>query len=193
MAVLMIIFVLPKLMPIPDALEPFGFYGGTNNAQEWANKPVQYADPLSCNDCHQEKHGVWVKSAHAGVSCENCHGPGKSHTQQGDSPVVDTSRDLCGSCHAKIQARPRDFPQVDLKEHGKQAECITCHNPHDPGLEVSPQIPRAPELAVIPQIPHDLKGRDDCLLCHQTGSVKPFPVDHEGRNKESCLNCHSSK
>jgi hypothetical protein len=29
-------------------------------------------------------------------------------------------------------------------------------------------------------------------MCHETGQVKPFPADHEGRDNESCLECHAA-
>ena len=41
-----------------------------------------------------------------------------------------------------------------------------------------------------PHVPHTLEGRNDCLLCHNTGSIRPFPQDHVGRTNELCLVCH---
>jgi hypothetical protein len=29
-------------------------------------------------------------------------------------------------------------------------------------------------------------------MCHDTGQVKPFPADHEGRENDSCLECHEA-
>jgi hypothetical protein len=42
----------------------------------------------------------------------------------------------------------------------------------------------------IPAVPHPTEGREDCLSCHDTGKVKPFPADHEGRTNDSCTMCH---
>jgi cytochrome b subunit of formate dehydrogenase len=39
-------------------------------------------------------------------------------------------------------------------------------------------------------IPHELEGRENCLLCHDRGAVVPFPADHVGRSNESCQICH---
>ena len=47
------------------------------------------------------------------------------------------------------------------------------------------------ESAGVPGIPHPVEGRENqCLACHYTGSVEPFPVDHEGRTNDSCVMCH---
>ncbi len=45
-------------------------------------------------------------------------------------------------------------------------------------------------LLQIPPVPHPVEGREDCVLCHGTGAVKPFPEDHQDRDSESCTMCH---
>jgi hypothetical protein len=42
----------------------------------------------------------------------------------------------------------------------------------------------------VPYIAHTLAGRDDCLLCHSTDSIVPYPFTHEGREVTKCRNCH---
>ncbi len=184
LALLIIVFVLPRVMPIPVSLEEYGFYpkNSEKNSQEWSNLPVQYVDASICSSCHQDKHSTWGKSKHGTVNCESCHGPGQGHVDKGTGLVVDTSRESCGLCHAKVLARRSDFPQVDLETHGGQSECISCHNPHNPNSKVS----------TMPTIPHTLEGRDDCLLCHNTGGAKSLPPDHEQRSANTCLNCHNT-
>lgn len=51
----------------------------------------------------------------------------------------------------------------------------------------------APAGKGIPEIPHPLEDRQDCLACHNTGGLKPFPADHAGRNNDFCQNCHKPK
>ena len=182
-AVLIIIFVVIRLMPAPEVLEPYGFYREKGDEEVWASRPLLYADPNSCGNCHQDKHSAWVESKHSTVSCENCHGPGEIHVEKQTSMVVDTSRESCAVCHTRLIARPSEFPQVDLAQHGSESACVTCHNPHDPVGATS----------VMPVVTHTLEGRADCLICHDTGSIKPFPHDHEGRSQDNCLNCHKSK
>ena len=183
LAVTIGLIALPRLVSTPQALDSYGFYGGRDNSSEWATWPESYADPNTCNACHEETHSLWAQSKHGGVSCENCHGPGKSHEEQGTSLTVQPSRELCRLCHDKVVGRPKDFPQVDLATHGGEAFCITCHNPHDPMRN---------NIIPAPQITHTLEGRADCLLCHASGAIKPYPADHAGRTSHTCLfsYCH---
>ncbi len=119
LAVLIVVFVVPRVMPIPVSLEEYGFYpkNSEKNIQEWASLPLQYADHAICGDCHHNKYNSWEKAKHSTVSCESCHGPGVAHVEKGAELTVDTSRESCGLCHEKVLARPKDFPQVDLREH----------------------------------------------------------------------------
>jgi len=45
----------------------------------------------------------------------------------------------------------------------------------------------------IPLVPHPTEGREDCLLCHDTDKLRPFPQDHAGRASTSCLGCHQAE
>jgi hypothetical protein len=43
----------------------------------------------------------------------------------------------------------------------------------------------------VPTIPHDLQGRETCLVCHNpAGGLKPAPPDHLGRTDDMCQMCH---
>ncbi len=186
-ALLVIGFVLVRWAFIPESFGQYGFYRGENVA-EWADWPMQYAPLTTCSTCHQQRYDTWANSKHSSVSCENCHGAAQNHAQTGAELVSDVAREICGVCHAQILARRSDFPQVDIEEHGAQALCITCHDPHNP------QVPTG---AMPPIITHSLEGRADCLLCHQVGGAgvgesggMGMPADHEGRASESCLGCH---
>ncbi len=212
LAVLILVFIGLRVMPAPAFLEEFGFHPKDTgeNVEEWAGLPVQYAQSSACLDCHQDKYSMWEKSNHSTVSCENCHGPARAHLETKARPVVDTSRELCGLCHARLVSRRDAFPQVDLKEHGGQADCATCHDPHDPRAGMPPQVPHTVEgrgdcqschspygpLEAIPsQIPHTVEGRTECLSCHGPqefrGMMLPrIPHTVEGRTE--CLSCHNT-
>lgn len=176
--------VLATLLLLKGQFTPpsFGVYGyyRTDSVQEWANRPMTFAPPAVCQYCHQDKDATWNQGRHKTVPCQTCHGPGQSHIVRGTTPVVDTSRDLCALCHEKLISRPSTQPQVDLADHGGQAACVSCHNPH------------APRLAGPPKIPHTLEGRSDCLMCHGPGGLKPFPSNHAGRTKDICRSCHQT-
>jgi predicted CXXCH cytochrome family protein len=176
-AVIFFAFVFPHLLPTSqvEGLQSYGFYTGHNNSTEWKQLPVQYQEPVQCNQCHSDKYSAWVISVHQSVSCENCHGSGTDHIEKGDPLVVNTSTDLCTACHSQVVGRPASFPQVDTTKHGKGLLCISCHNPHSP---------------TIPGVPHQIEGNASCLSCHAADGVKPYPKDHAGRKAEFCLSCH---
>lgn len=46
--------------------------------------------------------------------------------------------------------------------------------------------------ACAPEIPHTIDGRQACLECHQTGSIRPYPIKHAEKNLQnnSCAKCH---
>jgi hypothetical protein len=47
-------------------------------------------------------------------------------------------------------------------------------------------------LLQVPAVPHPTEGREDCLACHDTGQLKPFPDDHASRTNDSCTMCHQA-
>lgn len=210
--VLLFLFVGVRLMPIPAAIASLGFHPRETeeNTKAWAALPVQYAQTSTCSTCHDGNYSLWKQGGHKTVSCENCHGPAKPHLDGKMRPVVDGSRKLCSTCHAKLVSRPRDFPQVDVANHGGVSECRTCHNPHEPRAGMPPRVPHATEdrdtcqschnphepLEVLPpKVPHTVEGRSDCLSCHgspeQRGSTQPR-IPHTLEGRANCLLCHNS-
>lgn len=49
--------------------------------------------------------------------------------------------------------------------------------------------------ACAPAIPHTLDERHDCLECHQSGAVHPYPEAHSEKDLDnsSCKNCHQTQ
>jgi hypothetical protein len=183
-AVLVVLLVIPRLLPPTTSLETYGFYPkrSQESAQVWASRPVEYANATNCSTCHADKYTAWVSSKHSGVNCQDCHGPSQTHIEEGVTQVAAISENsACVLCHGKIVGRPGSFPQIDLAQHGGQASCVTCHDPHNP------------KIPVPPAVPHNLQGLADCLTCHGTAGIVPLPNDHEGRTSNTCLSCHGSK
>ncbi len=212
LVVLMLVFVVLRVIPIPAFLAEYGFHSKDTgeNTEEWASLPIQYVSSSVCIDCHQNQYSMWEKSDHKTVNCENCHGPAKPHLETSARLVVDTSRELCGLCHAKLISRPSNFPQVDMEEMGEQAECVTCHNPHDPRAGMPPQVPHVlderadcqschnphePLDIIPPHIPHSLEGHTECLSCHGPqefrGATLP-KIPHTLEERTECLVCHNA-
>lgn len=210
LAVLLFVFVGLKMLPTTTFLANFGFHpkNTAGNIEAWASLPVQYVQSSTCQNCHEDKYGLWAKGNHKTVSCENCHGPAKAHLETGAAEALDTSRELCGLCHAKLVSRPSNFPQVDMVTMGGDAECVTCHDPHDPRAGMPPQVPHSleertdcqschashePFETIPPQLPHTLEGRTECLSCHGPpeirGATLPHPP-HSLEGRSDCLLCH---
>lgn len=210
--VLLFVFVGLRVFPAPDFLVKYGFHPRDikKDTEKWASLPVQFASSSACVNCHQDKYRMWEKGDHRTVSCENCHGPAIAHLEKGAKLTVDTSRELCATCHARLISRPRNFPQVDMQEMGANAECRTCHDPHEPRAGMPPQVPHPlegrtecqschgphePWVEPPPQMPHTLEGRTECLSCHGPGELRGAKLPHiphtlEGR--ANCLTCHNT-
>lgn len=116
---------------------------------EYMEKPVMHGNDISCKKCHQDKYQSHAEGKHAVVRCENCHGPVVTHAD-GKDKIADArvvrSWELCVFCHQPLRARPKDFPQLDFREHLlsedvpvkaniPQKICFMCHDPHNPGKE----------------------------------------------------------
>ncbi|MDP2729473.1 MAG: cytochrome c3 family protein [Dehalococcoidales bacterium] len=210
-AVLLFVFVGLRVMPIPPFLTGFGFHQKNVEENEalWASLPFQYVSSSICSDCHQNEYSLREKAKHRSVSCETCHGPAREHLATGAAETLDTSRELCGLCHARLISRPSGFPQVDMGKMGGDAECITCHDPHEPRVGMPPEVPHhleersdcqtchspsEPLEIPPPQTPHTLEGRTDCLSCHGPSEIRGATLPHIPSSVAGitdCLACHS--
>lgn len=56
-----------------------------------------------CRNCHQEIVDIFVRQAHAGLACSQCHAGALEHQDADDLakvlPVVDFRVEVCSSCH----------------------------------------------------------------------------------------------
>ena len=66
--------------------------------------------------------------------------------------------------------------------------CTSCHKPtlEETAAPAAATPAPAPERLLrqrrTPAIPHEVAGREDCLVCHNPdGGLKPAPADHKGR------------
>jgi hypothetical protein len=128
----------------------------------------------NCEDCHTpagfsgatlppELHPVPLEGAHAQADCEACHA--------GAEGALDY---VCADCH-------------EPPENHLPGACQICHSPE--GFVESASF----LLGLAPEIPHDVDGREDCLLCHDpTGAIQPAPSNHTEYGNEQCTVCHKS-
>jgi len=134
----------------------YGHYRGASVAAIASDKP-KYKGAAYCASCHAEQVAEWSKGVHNSidigkvVKCEVCHGPGGERDVRGmfvnsttgpDHPknlkmVVPTdSRKLCTLCHERMVGRPLQQRQIVVADHAGTQQCIVCHNPHSPRLNL---------------------------------------------------------
>jgi hypothetical protein len=141
--VVLIAMVLGRSLFVPETWGEFGPYRGAAVA-EHRDKPIRHGGNDSCGMCHDVEYADHAAGVHATVQCELCHGPVALHADLEEGEMlaempVRRSRELCELCHRHLEARPADFPQVDVREHVTENggeltadACFQCHDPHSP-------------------------------------------------------------
>jgi mono/diheme cytochrome c family protein len=153
--------------------------------------------------------------------CLLCHAMGAVEASPiPDDANHEDAAELCRTCHALLpQPVPPSVapPSISHDLVGRE-DCLMCHKM---GIAFAPRIPEnhtglpvevcqtchqaaapaAPppeetrEAGVMPsQVPHPIEGREDCRLCHETGTggAPQFPPDHVDRANEVCSVCHAA-
>ena len=106
--------------------------------------------------------------------------PGSGEPERVPHPIG--MRTDCSICHATGAVIP--FPE-DHTSYNDRSLCTLCHQPTlmEDGSEI--------EATVVPSIPHLIEGhQDQCLDCHASDAIKPFPNTHAEWSSEACLFCH---
>ena len=134
-----------------------------------------------------------------GVTCENCHGPGRAHVEGGGDvtqlrdPLKATTRivnETCLKCHSGTH------PDFQRSPHAKaNLSCISCHSIHGQTTAKAVLKPDAAITAVSASYQEQLLKAPQPTLCFQCHTdVKPafnMPFHHrvdEGLVK--CSDCH---
>jgi hypothetical protein len=131
------LFIVPDDFGIHDQGYMYGFYR-LGNEQEWKDFKVKFKGSSYCAECHDDKTAILLASPHAIIPCENCHGPAIDHPEDPEVLAIDTSRELCLRCHARLPYPSSDrkaLPGIDPDAHNPGEACSLCHNPHNPSLE----------------------------------------------------------
>lgn len=162
----------------------------TANASPSVSKlPAGYVGSKVCETCHTDIAHSFTNNPHnrmvflygdMGLTCENCHGPGKAHVESGGNPkkifnfATATPKQIdekCLRCHATAH------PDFMRSAHAKAGvDCLSCHSIHHS---------KAPHLLLATQ-------PELCYRCHtdvKAQFAEPFhhPVP-EGMMK--CTDCH---
>jgi cytochrome c553 len=149
----------------PESFYRYGSYRA-DSVREIAGLETVFQTPGYCRDCHGERHAQWSANNHKTVSCETCHGPARGHPQNGKLPIPSDTVKLCTLCHEAMPGRPAAQPQIDVKPHAGNDQCIVCHNPHAPKI-----APAAAKVAGDPVAGR--KRAADCAGCHGAQGISP--------------------
>ena len=145
------------------------------------DQSIVYMGADTCGQCHEDTADQWLHSSHSGVTCENCHGPGGGHQENGELIPSSATVELCLNCHTQLASRPKDFPQISITEHSFGLPCLDCHNPMHPDVDGAPLMGHATTATM------------ECMKCHGDQGFRPVPVDHSHRPIESCSLCHNQE
>jgi DmsE family decaheme c-type cytochrome len=140
----------------------------------------------TCEICHDELTSAFKSTVHwkedPEGSCENCHGPGAAHVEEGDPTHIRAlDRDgpakqlnsTCLECHGRDEAHA-GFPQGPHALGG--ITCTACHDPHE-------SVTRPLLRAATPEL---------CYECHATVRAQFSLNEHHPVNQGgiACQDCH---
>jgi predicted CXXCH cytochrome family protein len=137
--VVIVLIIRAFYVPSDFGVGQRGYMYGWHRAGDagfWKNFPVSYKFQNDyCSSCHPENYNSIMKSPHAIIHCENCHGPVLNHPSDPPKLKVDKRRALCLRCHYPLPyptSGRANIPGIDPVKHYPDNECVTCHNPHNP-------------------------------------------------------------
>lgn len=138
--------------------------GPRASVQEELGRAIPQSELTKCFSCHTSEDTVdgrlAIQRVHAGVSCENCHGPAAEHVLQMEmsrahgagADIVNPGKlapadinDFCGRCHRStrevLALNIRDVRNVRFQPYrlensqcydptDARITCLACHDPH---------------------------------------------------------------
>ena len=140
------VFLIARTYMIPES---FGVHGSytyayyrADSTNDQASRPATYQGTGHCSTCHEPQNTALKDGAHDALDCESCHGGFKAHNNNTSQRMaISDPVAICMLCHAALNARPAEFPQIaSFEKHIADQEetllpdmkCATCHDPHAP-------------------------------------------------------------
>jgi DmsE family decaheme c-type cytochrome len=184
-------------------------------ARASAANPDDFVGADVCASCHEAESKRFAANPHSkmvlmhgdnGVTCENCHGPGKAHVEaagdvtkifnpgKGPAKQVDAA---CLACHAGTH------PDFEGSPHAKAGvSCTSCHSVHASKDET---LLKAPEPSLCYQCHADQKAQFNmpihhrvnegllkCSDCHDVhGTFGPNNLRSTADQNAICTKCHT--
>ena len=178
--------------------------------------PSQYVGSETCATCHADVAKGFANNPHtkmvlmhgdAGVTCENCHGPGKAHVEGGGDPskIFNPAKApakqvnaTCEKCHAATH------PNFDRSPHERAGlSCVSCHSVHQAAPQTT--LLKTSQPALCYECHADLKAQTHmpfhhpinegvvkCTDCHDVhGTFQPNNLRNTADQSMVCVKCHT--
>jgi DmsE family decaheme c-type cytochrome len=189
--------------------------GGKSLTGQATGAGSEFAGSETCATCHEEVGKKFAENPHtkmaemhgsSGVTCENCHGPGKAHVDGGGdvskifNPAKHTNKEVdatCLTCHRGAH------PNFERSPHAKaDVGCISCHSVHNskgkeyllktsqPGLCYGCHADQKAQFSM--PIHHKVnEGLIKCTDCHDThGTFNLVNLRTTPDQNAICTKCH---
>lgn len=138
--VVVAVVLAARFVLVPDdfGIQEQGYMYGWHrkgNENEWKAVEVKYRTAAYCRECHADPATRLSRSPHGIITCENCHGPALGHPEDPPTLTTDRNRKLCLRCHVRLSypgSGRSDIRGINPDAHHPEAECVLCHDPHDP-------------------------------------------------------------
>ncbi|MBI4445275.1 MAG: DmsE family decaheme c-type cytochrome [Acidobacteria bacterium] len=173
-----------------------------------AQAPPEKVGNETCLSCHDVEPTL-SRTPHAAKECENCHGPGSTHVENGGDLSLSFRANpapwavtQCLSCHQSNT----HLTAFRASAHGRNSvACVSCHQVHQERAEfgllkkdqaaVCTDCHPATRAELRKPFHHPvLEGAMRCSDCHQPHLEERRPLRRLVHGSDdSCLSCHSDK
>jgi DmsE family decaheme c-type cytochrome len=209
------VFCFVSLTAPPSSAKPAAS-GGKPAAGQSTGAASEFVGSETCATCHDQVSKKFAENPHTkmaemhganGVTCENCHGPGKAHVDGGGdiskifNPAKHTTKEVdatCLGCHAAAH------PNFERSPHAKaDVGCINCHSVHDskakeyllkaeqPGLCFGCHADQKAQFN-MPFHHRVNEGLIKCTDCHDThGTFNLVNLKNTADQNAICTKCHT--
>jgi len=130
------VYFTARYFLMPPSFGQYGHYRGDALREIAARQPL-WAGRAACVECHSDHAQKLAKGEHKMLSCETCHGPGRTHVENPADKLPKLNVALCVRCHQQSLSRPKWLHQINVHNHYTGSVCTECHVPHQPN-EVPP-------------------------------------------------------
>ncbi len=124
-------YAVARVALTPATFGHYGHYRGVALVEATA-RPLLFAGAKACDECHSDTGEQVAKDRHKGISCESCHGPGRTHARNPAVMPVKLNDQQCLRCHLADAARPAKLHQIQITDHFPGDKCMECHVAHQP-------------------------------------------------------------